>query len=412
MRLRSLTALLGTAAACALAVAGCGGKSAAQSSTSTGGTNLTVYSGLPLQGADADQSESILNGEKLALEQAGGRVGKFTVKLVSKDDSTAQAGQWTPAQTSMVARAAVQDKSTIAYIGDFDSFASAISIPITNEAGILQISPSNTYVGLTRTEGADKGEPEKYYPSGQRNYGRVIPADGVQAQAQAGYQRAQGCSSVYVVDDRSLYGHSLAELVLAADRRAGLRVLADQIAPAAPTYADLAQRMKAFGADCMFLGGTDAPTAVQVWKDVHDASPRAKLFAPQYLAVDSFVSALSHGEQNVTYLTTPTLPRRLYPPAGKRFLAQYTSAFGAAPLPYAAYGYTAMRVVLDAIRRAGDRGNDRQAVIDEFFKTKDLRSPLGTFSIDRNGDTSLTDYVLNRVQHGQVVFARAVHARP
>ncbi|HEU4977279.1 MAG TPA: branched-chain amino acid ABC transporter substrate-binding protein [Solirubrobacteraceae bacterium] len=412
MRVRSLATLLGAAVACALSVSGCGGKSAAQSSTSTGGTNLTVYSGLPLQGADAGQSESILDGEKLALEQVGGRVGRFTVKLVSKDDSTAQAGQWTPAQTSTVARAAVQDKSTIAYIGDFDSFASAISIPITNEAGIVQISPSNTYVGLTRTPGADKGEPDKYYPSGQRNYGRVIPADDVQAQAQAGYQRAQGCSLVYVVDDRSLYGRSLAQLVLAADRRAGLRVLADEIGPGAPSYADVAQRMKAAGADCLFFGATDAPTGVQLWKDVHDASPRARLFAPHYLAIDAFVSALSHGEENVTYLTTPTLPRRLYPPAGKRFLAQYRQAFGSAAMPYAAYGYTAMRVVLEAIRRAGNRGNDRQAVIDELFKTKDLRSPLGTFSIDRNGDTSLTDYALDRVQHGQVVFTRAVHARP
>ena len=75
------------------------------------------------------------------------------------------------------------------YLGEFNSGGSAISLPITNEAGILQVSPSNTYVGLTRAEGADKGEPDKYYPSGKRTFGRVVPADHIQAAAQVAYQK-------------------------------------------------------------------------------------------------------------------------------------------------------------------------------------------------------------------------------
>ena len=414
MRARSLAALALGAATCALALAlgGCGGKSAAQSSTTTGGTTLTVYSSMPLQGADADQSRSIVDGEKLALEQVGGRVGRFTVKLVSKDDSTSVAGQWTPDQTSTAARQAAQDKSTIAYIGDFDSFASAISVPITNEAGILQVSPSNTYVGLTRAQAADKGEPDKYYPSTKRNYGRVIPTDAVQAAAQTAAQRAQGCTRVYVLDDKGLYGHSLASLVADGDRRAAMQVFRDEIDDRATDYLDIAQRMKAFAADCMFFAGTMPASAVQLWKDIHDALPQARLFAPHYLAESAFTGGLSRREQALTYLTTPTLPRRVYPPPGQRFFAQYVSAYGEQPEPYAIYGYTAMRVVLDAIRRAGSRGNDRDAVIDAFFKTRNLRSPLGTFSIDRAGDTSLDGYALNRVQDGQVVFMRELRPRP
>src|SRR5919206_331124 len=151
-----------------LALAACGGSDNGKSGGG-GRTSLTIYSSLPLQGESRAQSESVVNGEKLALEEAGGQVGKFKITYKSLDDATAAAGKWEPGQTSADARKAAQDPSTIVYLGEFNSGASAISLPITNEAGILQISPSNTYVGLTRAEGADKGEPDKYYPSAKRS---------------------------------------------------------------------------------------------------------------------------------------------------------------------------------------------------------------------------------------------------
>ena len=161
----------------------------------------------------------VVNGEKLALEEAGGKVGKFTIKYVSLDDSTAAAGKWDPGQTSSDARKAAQDSSTIVYLGEFNSGASAISIPILNEANILQISPSNTYVGLTRSEGADKGEPDKYYPSGKRTFGRVVPADHIQAAAQVTYQKDQGCKKTYILNDKEVYGKGIATTV--AEHRQG-----------------------------------------------------------------------------------------------------------------------------------------------------------------------------------------------
>ena len=112
---------------------------------------------------------------------------------MSLDDSTAAAGKWEPGATSSNARKAAQDKSTIAYLGEFNSGASAISIPILNQAGILQVSPSNTAVGLTRTEpGADKGEPDKYYPTGKRTYGRVVPTDDIQGARRPRYHEGRG----------------------------------------------------------------------------------------------------------------------------------------------------------------------------------------------------------------------------
>ena len=104
-------------------------------------SSVTVYSSLPLQGASRPQTTAMVNGIKLALEQVGGKAGDITVKYQSLDDSTAQAGSWTPEAVSANARKAAQDDTTAVYIGEFNSGGSAVSIPILNEAGVPQICP-------------------------------------------------------------------------------------------------------------------------------------------------------------------------------------------------------------------------------------------------------------------------------
>ena len=134
-------------------VAACGSsddESDSSSSEGISGNTLMIYSSLPLQGTSKGQSEAVISGEKLALKNAGNKVGKYTIKYVSLDDSTAQnPGTADEAQTASNARKAVQDKSTIFYLGEFNSGGTKVSLPILNKANIPQISPSNTYVGLT-----------------------------------------------------------------------------------------------------------------------------------------------------------------------------------------------------------------------------------------------------------------------
>jgi branched-chain amino acid transport system substrate-binding protein len=152
LNIRGLAAWGCLTAVMAFGVAACGDdedEGAGGGAQEEGGT-LTVYSSLPLQGAARPQSEDVIRGIELALKQKGGKCGDFTIKYESLDDATAAAGKWEAGQTSANARKAVQDDSTIAYIGEFNSGASAISIPITNEAGILHVSPSNTALGLTK----------------------------------------------------------------------------------------------------------------------------------------------------------------------------------------------------------------------------------------------------------------------
>src|SRR3954454_1269456 len=113
---------------------------------------LHIYSSLPLQGASAAQTRDAVRGIRLALDQAGGKAGAFDILYRSLDDSTAVAGNWDPLECDRNGRRAGRDPATILYIGEFNSGCSAISIPVLNRKNIPQISPSNTYNGLTTAE--------------------------------------------------------------------------------------------------------------------------------------------------------------------------------------------------------------------------------------------------------------------
>ncbi len=382
---------------------------------SEGGGTLTIYSSLPLQGDSRPQSEDVVNGMKLALEQKGGKADGHTIKYVSLDDATASTGKWEPGQVSANARKAVGDENAIAYLGEFNSGASAVSIPIVNEAGILQVSPSNTYVGLTRAEGAEKGEPDKYYPSGERTFGRVVPADHIQAAAQVSYMKEQGCSNVYILNDKEVYGKGLADQVEKIAGEQGLEVLGnDGIDTKAANFRALASKVGGANASCFFFGGITQNKGVQVFKDVAAAASGIKMFGPDGVAESPFTEKLGNIEKQV-FITNPTLDPKFYPPAAQEFFEEFESKYGKKPEPYAIYGYEAMSVILEAIEAAGDSVNaspeGRKAVVDAFFQTKGRESVLGTYDIDENGDTTLSDYGGYLAKGGKLVFDRVLKAQ-
>jgi branched-chain amino acid transport system substrate-binding protein len=413
-RWHSLAAVVATVAL-AGTVAACGGNADTDASSSTGTDTLTIYSSMPLRGKDgkAARATSIVNGEKLALAQSGGKAGDYEVKFVSLD-SEKKPGEKDPAAIAAAvgdnARRAVQDGTTIAYLGDLEDRGSAVSIPILNQANILQISPTNTYVGLTRVQNAEPGEPDKYYPSGRRTYGRIIPADHIQAGAQAAYQTDEGCTSTYIVHGQDVYGSGIATAVAAELAKADVTVAGnDEIDPGDSNYRSLANKIKGSGANCVFFGGTPSDSAVQLWKDIHAADPTVKLFGPAKLAEPEFVSKIGTAGE-VTFFTTPALAPKDYPASGQKFFSDYRKAYGTDPGPDAIFGYEAMQAALLSIKNAGKNGNNRAAVVKGFFDIKDRDSVLGTYSIDHRGDTTLSNYGGQRVQNGKLVFDRVIDA--
>jgi branched-chain amino acid transport system substrate-binding protein len=417
MRLTRSGVIVWCCAAFVLALSACGDDDDGGGGGSVEGDTVQVYSSLPLQGAQRPQTTDMVRGAELALKQHGGRAGEFKIEYTSLDDSTAQAGAWTPEQTSANARRVAQEDNSIAYIGEFNSGASAISIPILNEVPIAQVSPANTAVGLTSDEpGADEGEPEKYYPTGQRHYLRIVPKDTIQGAALATVMKQDGCQNVYILNDKEVYGAGLARNIEMSAQEQGLEVLANEgIDPKAPNFRSLAAKMESAGADCFVFGGITANGGVQLYKDVLAAAPDIKLYGPDGVAETGFFDPAEGGippnVQQRVKLTVATLDPNEYPPDGQKFFRDYEAEYDERnPNPYAVYGYEAMDLILDTCERLGSDCGDRQAMIDALYETKGRESVLGTYDIDENGDTTLTDYGVYRVRNGELVFDETIKA--
>jgi branched-chain amino acid transport system substrate-binding protein len=404
----------------ALALAACGSDEGGEGSAGekAPAETLTIYSSLPLQGAARAQSQAAVNGAKLALEQAGGKAGKFAIEYISLDDSTAQVGGWEPNATSANARKAAGDDATIGYMGEFNSGATAVSLPILNEAGIAQVSPGNTAVGITSNDpGAEPGEPDKYYPTGQRTYARVLPKDTYQGAAIVALAKEKGCASAYILNDKEVYGAGLAENVIISAKKAGLEIKGnDGIDKNAPNYRSLAAKIKRTGAECFVYTGITANNAVQIFKDVAVALPDAPLIGPEGVGETGFFDPDDGGlppeVAKRVLITIPGLAPEEYPPSGKEFLKAYEAKFGEKnPDRYAVYGYESMRLLLDAITRAGDAGNDRAEVVKQLMATKDREGVFGTYSIDPNGDITLTPYGVYTIKDGAMVFDHSIDAQ-
>jgi branched-chain amino acid transport system substrate-binding protein len=373
-----------------------------------------IYSSLPLQGATRENSLDVQKGVELALEQRGGKAGECTVEYQKLDDSTAQAGAWDPGATSANARKVVNDENAIALIGEFNSGASAISIPITNEAGLLQVSPANTALELTKDAGPDdKGAPEKYYPSGERTYGRVVPADHIQGGAQAEWMAEEGVTKLYTLDDKEVYGAGVAKAVADGAELNDIEVVGSGgIDPNAPNYRSLAADIRDSGADAVFFGGITANNAVQLFKDLGAAMPEATFWGPDGIAESAFTNDIPQDVADRMHITVATIPSKDYPPKGQKFYDDFRAKYDQKVIqPYAIYGYEAMDVILDAMDRAGADCNSRQTVIDEFFNTQGKEGVTGTYDIDEDGDVTLSTFGRYLVENGELNEGETVQVK-
>jgi branched-chain amino acid transport system substrate-binding protein len=403
--------LAALAAAATAALGGCGGVGSADTIEAAGG-QLAIYSSLPLQGPEAQASEQIVNGEKLALADARGRAGDFKVGYLSLDDANPTTGQWSPGVTATNAKTAADDTSTIAYLGDYDSGATAVSLPLINAAGILQLSPASPYVGLTSSLDAGQDEPERFYPTGRRTFARLQPGDPAQAAAQAQLMGRLGVHSVYVLDDQGAFQMPLADIVAREAGRAGVKVLAHDSLATTPgaTFTGEVEKISESHAQAVFLAGAAGAGTATLWRELHHADPQLLLLGSSELASEAFTDHLGTAAAN-TYLTVPTLATSQYPAPAQRVLDDYRKTFGVQGGAEALYGYEAMTLVLDAIRAAGEHGNDRQTVIDRVMSTHDRDSVIGEYSIEADGESTISRYGVDRVQEGRPVFYRALDIR-
>jgi branched-chain amino acid transport system substrate-binding protein len=341
------------ATALAIATAGCGAGGSTSSDELPPG-DLTVYASLPLHGVESAAAAQVLRGERLALRRSGGRVASRRLRLVVLDDTAPGEERWTPQVVSANARRAAADGHAIAYLGEHDTGGSAVSAPLLDREGILQVSPTDTFAGLTEPEGAVPGEPARFYPNPAvpRSFMRVVGDDVAQARALAAWMSELHVRRLLVLHDGSLSGASLAEQVAHAVDPGSVDVAGIVLVDLDDKdLTSLQERLRASRADAVFFAGMPVGAAARLWSSLHAAEPAARLFGPDALALPAFAA-------------------RLGDTAGSTYLASPASGLERGDQSWAPYGYAAMALVLDALRRAGPGARTRRAVVEAALRAR------------------------------------------
>ena len=384
---KSVLAVLGLlVAALALVAAGCGGGD-------DGGKTLKVVSDLPLQGSNLVQTEQMVAAIEYVLELAENKAGDYTIEYESFDDAIASTGNWDEATCTSNARTYADDDSIVANIGTYNSGCAAIEIPILNEAGLAMVSPANTYAGLTHSApGTEEGEPDKYYPSGTRNYLRVVASDDFQGKVGAQFLKNElGVKSVFVLDDKELYGKGVADAFEDAAKGIGMTIAGHEgWDKDAPNYTALMTKIKATGADAIYIGGVSPNNGGQLVKDkvsVLGDNEEVKLLVSDGFVLDSLFTDAGADNVNGAYGTAPTLPANQIAGAGAQIVDGFQAKIGADQniQVYTLYAATAMQVVLDAIARSD---GTRAGVMSALFETDLTDTATGPMSFNENGDPS------------------------
>src|SRR5881409_1859132 len=249
---------------------------------------LRLYTSWPMQGAMLPEGTGMKNGVDLAVSEVNGVVAGFCLEIVSLDDASPQTGKWDGAVEAGNANKAVGDPLAIVYIGTYNSGAAKVSIPITNRAHLAQVTPANTYPGLTRKNGAAPGEPEIYRPLGFVNYFRVPPPDDIQGTVGAKWAKQLGAKKVFVLNDQQLYGKGIADVFEAAAKKFGLQVAGNEGYDAKqPDQKPLLTKVRASSADYVYLAGvvdSGAPIVIRQMKDLGLVAARGvRLLGPDGL---------------------------------------------------------------------------------------------------------------------------------
>jgi branched-chain amino acid transport system substrate-binding protein len=353
-----------------------------------------IVSDLPMQGSSRTQTVQMTKAIRYVLEQAGWKAGDLKIGYQVCDDSTAQAGKWDSGKCSTNAQAYASNAAVIGVIGTFNSGCAGIEIPVLNQAAngpLGMVSPANTYVCLTEGgPGCDDSEPDKYYPSGTRNYIRVVANDAFQGAAVAEFADQQGIKNVYILNDKEAYGLGVATNFRKAAESIGIKVAGFAAwDPKASSYEALMQQVKSSGADALFLGGLIDENGAQVIKDkVAVLGPNdgdVKLLTPDGFTQQSTIDESGVDNARGMFLSIAGVPTDELTGDGKTFVEAFSKELGDEPVdPYAAYGAQAAQVLLAAIERAG--GADRAKITEELFNTKVTGGILGDFQINENGD--------------------------
>lgn len=427
-----------------------GGKKSSPAPQVAAAKVVKIVSSMPRTGSANAQTTTIVNGIRMAIDEFGSKVGNFKIVYEDWDDASAKKGDWDPEVVSANANKAAGDPNILFYIGTYNSGASKIAMPILNRANLVMISPANTYPGLTKPGKGEPNEPYDYRPTGKVNFFRVVPADDLQGGLAAQWMKemcveaakaaetakaveaakaakvaqkvkskgvegaqAKKTCSVYILDDRGLYGKGIANVLKATAGENNLKVLgSDGIDPKAQEYRSLMTKIRALNPDWVYFGGSTQTNGGQIAKDMVAVGLRAKLMVPDGCYEEAFIKAA--GAKNIegrVFFTFGGMPPDKLTGKGAEFVSRYRQKYdGKMPEGYAIYGYVAAKVALNALARAGKK--DREEIRQAVAATGQIDGALGMWHFDDNGDTTLKTMSGSTVKDGKFKFVKLLGVPP
>jgi branched-chain amino acid transport system substrate-binding protein len=417
----SLTALIGVTAVLAFLAAGCGGGGGGSNGGNVtalpasscsdiyyegdGDPDYIIASDLPLQGSGRTQTVQMTEAIKYILKQQDFKAGDYKIGYQSCDDATAQQGKWASEKCSANANAYAQNKSLIGLIGTFNSGCAEIIIPVLNRAPdgpVAMISPANTYVGLTHSgPGTAAGEPDKYYPSGKRNYIRIVAADDFQGAADAQLAQQLGLKKVYILNDKEAYGQGVATNFRNAATSLGIPVAGFSAWNGkASSYTGLATKIKQSGADGVFLGGLICENGGKLVKDLRSVlGTGVKILAPDgFTPISAVVDGAGQAAENM-YVSVAGQPNENLGSTGKTFVKDFGATQpGGQVDPYSSYAAQAAQVLLTAIENSD---GTRADVTSQLLQTNVTDGIIGSFKINSEGDTNANPVTMYLIKGGK-----------
>ena len=380
------------------------------SAIQNGSGQILIASDLPLEGSGRSQTTQMTRAIKFIFSQHGWKAGKYSLAYQSCDDATAQAGKWDSGKCSANANAYAQNSSLGAVMGTFNSGCAEIIVPILNRASngpIAMVSPANTYVGLTHPgPGTAAGEPGKYYPTGKRNYVRVVAADDYQGAADAILTKTLGIKKIFILNDKEAYGLGVATNFKNAAKKLGLNIVGFTAWDGkASSYEALAVKIKSSGATGVFLGGLVCENGGKLIKDLKAGVPKAQIMLPDgFTPLSATVQGAGTAAENAT-LSVAGLPNSALKGAGKAFVAAFTKADHRSPDPYAVYAAQAAEVVVAAIKQSN---GTRADITKQLFKLDLKGSLLGDVKFNANGDVTSNPVTIYKIKGGKSTVFKVI----
>lgn len=371
--------LLIAVALCALAAAGAGCGDDDPAPRSDG--SLAVYSSVPRKGVLAGQGEAVAAGQRMAFEDAKQRAGGRRVRLVQLDSAGDGDDPWDPAEIESNANDAVDDPAAVAYLGELALGGSAVSVPVTNADGLLQVSPGDSLPSLTQPDPGGGGEiPARYYPEKNRTFVRLVPHGGLEAKVLVNWARERGAGPVEIVRDQRVHGTEVASWALYEAQRARLPVEIESARAGEDDYEDLAEDVAEDRPDVVLLTMNAGEDAGKVVAALRAAMPGVPILASAGVSADP--------PPGVDFVD-PHIPAHEYGDATARVIKRLGRPAGDPYTDHALYGYESMRLVLDAIDRARPQGESaRGDVLRAATAPRRVDGIFGTYSIVRGGDVA------------------------